>query len=234
MRNLDLTINQNRNNRRSGKRCADYEQLEKEYQEAQEHWSLYQDAKSWERMWLGINLAVFNVCNMKLEGILPKDEIEDRASDITYNIIRSMLKKKKNGKPWKIEKLSSAVYLPCLALYSPALKHYDKLLTENKYTKTDSTGRTAILEYSDSYIEDGIYHIHRSGENITPEKDENPGMNYIQAFDVMINKYGYSEDEIKAVIGLVEDFGMLEEEKFTERQLNIIETLVKLLEGDAV
>ena len=59
-------------------------------------------------------------------------------------------------------------------------------------------------------------------------------MNYIQAFDVMINKYGYSEDEIKAVIGLVEDFGMLEEEKFTERQLNIIETLVKLLEGDAV
>lgn len=232
MRNL--TTDQNRNNRRSGKRCADYEQLEKEYQEAQEHWSLYQDAKSWERMWLGINLAVFNVCNMKLEGILPKDEIEDRASDITYNIIRSMLKKKKNGKPWKIEKLSSAVYLPCLALYSPALKHYDKLLTENKYTKTDSTGRTAILEYSDSYIEDGIYHIHRSGENITPEKDENPGMNYIQAFDVMINKYGYSEDEIKAVIGLVEDFGMLEEEKFTERQLNIIETLVKLLEGDAV
>ena len=59
-------------------------------------------------------------------------------------------------------------------------------------------------------------------------------MNYIQAFDVMINKYGYSEDEIKAVIGLVEDFGMLEEEKFTERQLNIIKTLVRLLEGDAV
>ena len=50
----------------------------------------------------------------------------------------------------------------------------------------------------------------------------------------MINKYGYSEDEIKAVIGLVEDFGMLEEEKFTERQLNIIKTLVRLLEGDAV
>ena len=230
----DFKLEQNSVNKRSQRKCADYERLEAEYQEAQEHWELYQDQESWNRMWLGIQLAVFNAANKKLEGLLPQEEITERSTDITCNIIRSLLKKKKNGKKWKIDKLSSFAYLPCLALYSPALKHYDKLLTEDKYTKTDSTGRTAVLEYSDSYIEDGIYHIHRSGENITPEKDENPGMNYIQAFDVMINKYGYSEDEIKAVIGLVEDFGMLEEEKFTERQLNIIKTLVRLLEGDAV
>lgn len=231
MRKLDLTTNQNRNNRRSGKRCADYEQLEKEYQEAQEHWSLYQDAKSWERMWLGINLAVFNVCNMKLEGILPKDEIEDRASDITYNIIRSMLKKKKNGKPWKIEKLSSAVYLPCLALYSKALIFYDRTLGEKAFIKYNDSNVRIYRECADSYMENGILHIHRDPRE-SLEKEKNKGMNFIQAFNYLSEQYKYTEDEIKECIGIIEDNGMLFFEKCNERQGEIIQKLIRLLEGD--
>ena len=89
-------LEQNSVNKRSQRKCADYERLEAEYQEAQEHWELYQDRESWNRMWLGIQLAVFNVANKKLEGLLPQEEITERSTDITCNIIRSLLKKKKN------------------------------------------------------------------------------------------------------------------------------------------
>lgn len=221
-------------NRRSRRKCANYEQLEAEYQQNQEHWDKYQDKESWNKMWTAIQLAVFNAVNKRLEHILPKEEIEERATDITCNIIRSLLKKKKNGKPWKIGKLSSAVYLPCLALYAPDLKNYDELLDESYYTHQTNQKTNSIREYDDTYIENGIYHLHREyGTDTSPEKDKNNGMNFLQAFSYMTEKYDFEESEIKAVIGLVEDYGAFFINYCNQRQIEIIEILVRLLEGDA-
>jgi hypothetical protein len=150
-------------NKRSGRKCSNYEKLEKEYQEVQEHWEEYGDKPSWDRMFILINLAVFNAVNKKLEHLLEKEEIEGRALDITMNILRALLNKKERGEEWKLGKLSSAVHLPCKALYKKELQFNDKLLGEDAFTGEDSeTGVQTIMEFADSYLEQGtgIYHLH--------------------------------------------------------------------------
>ena len=148
-------------NKRSGrKRNYDYELKEKEYQEAQEHWDKYQDKKSWDAMFLDIHLCVFNTINKKLERVLDKETIEERAMDITIGIMSNIKKRRDAGKPWKIGKVSSFVYLPCLSIYHEKLKFNDKILDQSAYTYIDEMGNERIMEFEDSYMENGIYHLH--------------------------------------------------------------------------
>ena len=108
-----------------------------------------------------INLAVFNCINKKLERILEREEIEGRALDITITIMNSILQKRSKGKVWKISKVSSFVHYPCFAIYNEKLQFEDKVLGVDSYTVTDEEGNTSIMEFEDSYMENGIYHLHR-------------------------------------------------------------------------
>lgn len=156
-----LELEQNQKHKISGRKKSNYEKLEKEYQEAQSHWEIYEDKPSWDKMFLLINLAVFNCINKKLEFILDREEIEGRALDVTMDILSSLLNKKKKGEEWKINKVSSFVYYPCLAIYNKQLQFEDRVLGEEYYTKTDDEGNTYIKEFKDSKMENGIFHLHR-------------------------------------------------------------------------
>lgn len=202
---IGIELNQEKINKRSGRKCQDFEVAEREYQIAQKEWKENKNnLKSWQKMFTLISTAVFNTCNRKLEHILDKEEIEQRAMDITCGIMAGIKKKRaeqekwdidaprlteevksmsffsrltgkaKNtlinstieiviGKRpvWEIEKVSSAVYLPCLAIYSEKLQFEDKILGEDSYTVEDEDGNTSIMEFEDSYMENGIYHLHR-------------------------------------------------------------------------
>lgn len=155
-----LELEQNQKHKISGRKKSNYEKLEKEYQEAQSHWDTYEDKPSWDKMFMLINLAVFNCINKKLEHILDREEIEGRALDVTMDILSSLLNKKKKGEEWKINKVSSFVYYPCLAIYNKQLQFEDKVLGEEYYTNTDDEGNTSIKEFKDSKMENGIFHLH--------------------------------------------------------------------------
>lgn len=161
---IGIKLEQNDKHKISGRKRSNYEKLEKEYQEAQSHWEIYQDKPSWDKMFNLINLAVFNCVNKKLEHILDREEVEGRSLDITITIMNSLLRKKSKGKDWKISKVSSFVHYPCFAIYGEKLKFQDKVLGEDAYTVTDNEGNTTIMEYEDSYMKDGIYYLH--GGNI--------------------------------------------------------------------
>ena len=156
-----LELEQNQKHKISGRKKSNYEKLEKEYQEAQSHWEIYEDKPSWDKMFMLINLATFNCINKKLEFVLDREEIEGRALDVTMDILSSILNKKKKGEEWKINKVSSFVYYPCLAIYNKQLQFEDKVLGEEYYTKTDDEGNTYIKEFKDSKMENGIFHLHR-------------------------------------------------------------------------
>lgn len=158
---IGIKLEQNDKHKISGRKRSNYEKLEKEYQEAQSHWEIYQDKPSWDKMFNLINLAVFNCVNKKLEHILDREEIEGRSLDITVTIMNSLLQKKSKGKYWKISKVSSFVHYPCFAIYSEKLKFQDKVLGEDAYTVTDNEGNSTIMEYEDSYMKNGIYYLHR-------------------------------------------------------------------------
>ena len=155
-----LELEQNQKHKVSGRKKSNYEKLEKEYQEAQSHWELYEDKPSWDKMFMLINLAVFNCINKKLEHILDREEIEGRTLDVTMDILSSLLNKKKKGKEWKINKVSSFVYYHCLAIYNKQLQFEDKVLGEEYYTTTDDEGNTSIKEFKDSKMENGIFQLH--------------------------------------------------------------------------
>lgn len=155
-----LELEQNQKHKVSGRKKSNYEKLEKEYQEAQSHWEIHEDKPSWDKMFMLINLAVFNCINKKLEHILDREEIEGRALDVTMDILSSLLNKKKKGENWKINKVSSFVYYPCLAIYNKQLQFEDKVLGEEYYTTTDDEGNTSIKEFKDSKMENGIFQLH--------------------------------------------------------------------------
>lgn len=159
--NIGIELEQNQKHKISGRKKSNYEKLEREYQEAQSHWDIYEDKPSWDKMFTLINLAVFNCINKKLERILEREEIEGRALDITITIMNSILQKRSKGKVWKISKVSSFVHYPCFAIYNEKLQFEDKVLGEDSYTVTDEEGNTSIMEFEDSYMENGIYHLHR-------------------------------------------------------------------------
>lgn len=154
-------MEQNNINKRSGRKCADYTKLEQEYQEAQRQWDENQDKNSWDKMWLLIQLAVFNCINKKLEHILPKEDIEERSLDVTCNIMRSLINKRNKGKKWKIEKVSSFVHLPCKYIYNEKWKFEDQILGEEAFTSLNEDGEITMMEFEDSYVdENGFYHLH--------------------------------------------------------------------------
>lgn len=155
-----LELEQNQKHKVSGRKKSNYEKLEKEYQETQSHWEIHEDKPSWDKMFMLINLAVFNCINKKLEHILDREEIEGRALDVTMDILSSLLNKKKKGEEWKINKVSSFVYYPCLAIYNKQLQFEDKVLGEEYYTTTDDEGNTSIKEFKDSKMENGIFQLH--------------------------------------------------------------------------
>lgn len=155
-----LELEQNQKHKVSGRKKSNYEKLEKEYQEVQSHWEIHEDKPSWDKMFMLINLAVFNCINKKLEHILDREEIEGRALDVTMDILSSLLNKKKKGEEWKINKVSSFVYYPCLAIYNKQLQFEDKVLGEEYYTTTDDEGNTSIKEFKDSKMENGIFQLH--------------------------------------------------------------------------
>lgn len=147
---VGIELNQNKKNKNSGKKCSDYSQLEKDFQEAQDNWEKNKDKSSWDKMFFFINLAVFNNINKKLNNILSKEVIEERALDITITIMTSIVKKRENNINWKIKKLSSFVYLPCLAIYSEKLQFEDKILDEKFLGNSD-------IDYG--IYKNGVYYL---------------------------------------------------------------------------
>ena len=97
----------------------------------------------------------------KISGRKKSNYEKGRALDITITIMNSILQKRRKGKVWKISKVSSFVHYPCFAIYNEKLKFEDKVLGEGSYTVTDDEGNTSIMEFEDSYMENGIYHLHR-------------------------------------------------------------------------
>lgn len=95
---------QNKINKRSGRKCQDFDEAEKEYQTAQEEWKNNENnLEAWQTMFSLMNTAVFNICNKKLEGVLDKEEIEGRALDITCVIMAGIKKKRAKQEYWDEE-----------------------------------------------------------------------------------------------------------------------------------
>lgn len=178
-----LELEQNQKHKISGRKKSNYEKLEKEYQEAQSHWEIYEDKPSWDKMFMLINLATFNCINKKLEFILDREEIEGRALDVTMDILSSLLNKKKKGEEWKINKVSSFVYYPCLAIYNKQLQFEDKVLGEGSYTYINEDEISTMAETQESQLIDGVLCL--NGRYIVPdymEKDESSKVNHTERF----------------------------------------------------
>ena len=136
-----------------------YNDDEKEFQTAQEHWEKKGDLKSWNIMYVKIQKACFNCINKKLVGKVPNSIIEDYSHDVTLNILSNISKKRQQGKFWKIAKLSAFVHMPCMSIYQKQKEFEDKILDESAYTLFDGNSEK-IRETESSYIDDnGIYHI---------------------------------------------------------------------------
>lgn len=147
-------------NKRTGRRCRNFEEAEREYQEAQSAWEENQSNKAaWDKMFLLVQAAVFNNLNKDLEHKLDREEIEGRALDITMNIMRSILNKRAQGLPWKIGKVSSAVHLPCMARYDKKLQFYDKCIT---FTRLESMNQPLNIE-NETDVFDGLDYDYAQG-----------------------------------------------------------------------
>ena len=97
-------MTQNNINKRSGRKCQDFDEAEKEYQTAQKEWKENENnLEAWQKMFSLMNTAVFNICNKKLEGVLDKEEIEGRALDITCVIMAGIKKKRAKQEDWDEE-----------------------------------------------------------------------------------------------------------------------------------
>lgn len=152
-----LSVEQNKKNMRSGRKQRDFEQAEADYQTAQAEWENdINNKKAWDTMWLLIQSAVFNNINKKLEKAVDKSVIEDYALDVTCNIMSGLKKKREDGKDWKINKVSSAVFLPCLAIYTESNKFNDRVQTFSEALYNESLREEFIPETEDTYMQDGI------------------------------------------------------------------------------
>lgn len=140
-------------------RRKDYSEEEASFQKAQDSWEKNRDKNSWEMMFSLVLLAVFNCVNKKLEGKLEKEEIEQRSLDVAMNIMEGIRKKAAAGEAWKIQKLSSFVYLPCLSVYSKKQEFEDKILPSEKYMRADSSGVESVRETANTESVDGIIRL---------------------------------------------------------------------------
>lgn len=219
-------LEQTETNKRSGRKRANYEKLEQEYQDVQKHWEEHNDKKSWDRMVILINLAVFNNINKKLEYILPREEIEERALEVTMKILQALLNKKKEGKEWKINKVSSAVFLPCLYIYNEKLQFEDRILGEDHFTFYDELGNPIQAEYIDSYMdrETATYHLHGK------ETEEQTFRTLEEAYKIL--EKDFSLEDINASYDLVNKYGSEWKEHTNSLQEKIIYRLGNLLKGD--
>lgn len=145
-------------NKRTGKKQNyDYTQKELEFQNAQSEWEKdIHNVKAWQTMFNLIQLACFNNINKKLEKVIPKPEIESKSIDITLNIMELILKKRKNNQDWKIKKVSSYVYLPCLAIYKKQTQFEDNLLLGENYFINKDTDEE--FTQNQTYIQGGEYY----------------------------------------------------------------------------
>ena len=87
------------------------------FRNAQEHYEKNKDLKSWQTMYLQIRKACFMALRKKTKNKIDYTILEGYADDITLNIMSNLSKKIAHGEFWKIEKLSSFVFLPCLAIF---------------------------------------------------------------------------------------------------------------------
>ena len=166
-------MEQNCINKRSGRKCQDFEKAEKDFQRAQVAWKANQnDKKAWDKMFLLIQTAVFNYMNKDLEFKLDKETIEERSLDITCNIMQSLINKRNKGLDWEIKKVSSFVGLPCMARFKESYKNWDKTLGEDSFITLNEDGKEVMMEYEDSVMKNGIYYLHE-GSNIYTYGDEN-------------------------------------------------------------
>ena len=166
-------MEQNKINKRSGRKCQDFEKAEKDFQLAQVAWKANQnDKKAWDKMFLLIQTAVFNYMNKDLEFKLDRETIEERSLDITCNIMQSLINKRNKGLDWEIKKVSSFVGLPCMARFKESYKNWDKTLGEDSFITLNEDGKEVMMEYEDSVMKNGIYYLHE-GDNIYIYGDEN-------------------------------------------------------------
>lgn len=208
----------------NGRKHTDYAKKEQEYQDAQNHFEQYNDKPSWDKMYMLINLAVFNSINKKLEHVLAREDIEGKAIDITNIIMSGLLKKKNAGKEWKIDKVSSYVHLPCLALYRKQLHFEEIVLGESSYTGKDEFGEETMIEFEDSYNDGGIYHQH-TDNGLAPEKTERT---INEAIVILANEY--EEEEIYECIDMLQNNNW--KEIATDKQTKLIYRLGNLIKGD--
>ena len=173
-----LGAKQNKTHKISGRKQQDFEKAEHDYQLAQARWCINEDNKeAWDTMWILMQTAVFNSLNKDLGDKLDKEEIEERALDITMNIMRSIKNKRAAGKSWMIKKVSSFVHLPCLAKYDKKLQFYDKCLSEDAYTCIDDEGKQMIYDSAESEVIDGVLCL--SGIYVIPDFMEKSGVSKI-------------------------------------------------------
>lgn len=153
---------QNCINKRSGRRCRNFEEAEAEYQTAQSEWEKdINNKKAWDKMWNLINAAVFNSLNKDLEYKLSREIIEERAMDITCNVMSALKNKRAKGKDWKVGKVSSLVHPFCLAKYKADWQNWDQIGFEDSFTYTDEDGNETMMEFEDSAMKGGVYQIHK-------------------------------------------------------------------------
>ena len=141
---------------KANERRRDYENNERDFQSAQSEWEKTGNDGAWKRMFSLIQLAVFNSVNNRLEGTLDTEEITQRSLDVTMDIMERMRRRKSEGKPWKIKRLSSFVHLPSLSVYDEKIKFADSLLGEDAYTQDDGS----IAETPEADMCDGIIRLH--------------------------------------------------------------------------
>lgn len=191
-------------NRRSGrKRNHKYSELEERFQQAQKEWAANEnDIKAWQTMFGLIQLAVFNSINKKLECKLEREEIEQRSLDITADIMSSLKRKRAKGNEWKIDKVSSYVYMPCMAIYSPSLQFQDKQLPESSFISVDDSGKESMINEQNAIQTDGFV---KFGHDETDFEEINEKRNaIIEAIEIgckrVMAETGCQKEEIERVI----------------------------------
>lgn len=122
---------QNKTHRISGRKCQDFEVAEKEYQTAQKEWKEDEsNLEAWKKMFSLMNTAVFNVCNKKLEGVIDKEEIEERALDITCVVMDGIKKKRDKQKHWDLQFPEIIKEVESLSFFSRLTSKDKKYLTK--------------------------------------------------------------------------------------------------------
>lgn len=114
------------------------QEIEDTFQKIQEHYLEYKDLESWHKMYFYINNCVGNIIKSKIKGLVLRD-LDGMITDATLSIMNRYKKSEK----FRIEKLSSYCYTPCLyPLYNDKKKFNDKILSLNAYLE-------------DTFIEEG-------------------------------------------------------------------------------